>query len=279
VGDPLTAPLTDGRHTGMEDFEHDERQPDAADDVADLLPAYALGVLSPAERARVEAHLARDPASRQELAGFATVVAHLPLLAEERDPPARLRQRLIAAATELVTPPAPAGSHGVLHWQRRPRPAVLAASVLLLVSLGLAGWNVALQGQLADQQRLAGQLRTQIAALQAQPRVTIYTIGGTPAAPNARGEVVYLGEQHTAFLTVQNLPAPPAGRAYQVWYIQDGRPIDAGLLAAPGDQVATRLQADLGQYQALAVSLEPSGGSPQPTGPIVLQAPLQPGNA
>jgi anti-sigma-K factor RskA len=262
----------------MEDFEHDGQQSDAADDdVADLLPAYALGVLSPAERARVEAHLARDPTSRQELVGFATVVAHLPLLAEERDPPARLRQRLITAATADLA--APAGRGGVRRWLRRPRPSVLAASILLLVSLGLAGWNVALQGQLADQQRLAGQLRTQIAALQAQPRVTIYTIGGTPAAPNARGEVVYLGEQHTAFLTVQNLPAPPAGRAYQVWYIQDGRPIDAGLLAAPGDQVATRLQADLGQYQALAVSLEPSGGSPQPTGPIVLQAPLQPGNA
>lgn len=279
MGDPLTAPLTDGRHTGMEDIEHDEPRPDAAEEVADLLPAYALGVVSAEERARVEAHLAQDPASREELASLAAVVAHLPLLAEEREPPARLRQRLIAAATELVTPPAHASSHSVRHWRRRPRPAVLAASVLLLVSLGLAGWNVALQGQLADQQRLAGQLQTQLAALQAQPRVTIYTISGTRDAPNAYGEVVYLGAQRTAFLTVQNLPAPPAGRAYQVWYIQNGRPIDAGLLATPGDQVATRLQADLGQYQALAVSLEPSGGSPQPTGPIVLQAPLQTGNA
>jgi anti-sigma-K factor RskA len=328
----------------------DEKRPGEADGVAELLPAYALGILSEAERAEVEAYLQQDEQGRQELAALEAVAAQLPLLVEEREPPASLRQRLLAAAeadlqapaapaplpppTPLHPPasqptavqppptPPPAQAPPALPARREPtplprrfRPSVLAASVLLLLSLGLGAWNLVLQGRLTDQQRLTGeaqarleeqrgqnaqlqaqnsqlqnqtaqlqgqlsQAQAQVKDLEAQPRVTIYTVSGTKDAPNASGEVVYVPQNNTAFLTVRNLPAAPAGRAYQVWFVpQGGQPVDAGLLAPAPSQAATRLQADLGQYQAIAVSVEPTGGSPQPTGPIVLLAPLSAGNA
>jgi anti-sigma-K factor RskA len=105
-------------------------------------------------------------------------------------------------------------------------------------------------------------------------------VRGTADAPGVTGQVVYLPQQNTAFLSIDNLPPPPAGRAYQVWYIQTGQaPVDAGLLPTEPSQIATRLQVDLSRYQAIAVSQEPRGGSRQPTGPVVLQAPLTTGNA
>jgi anti-sigma-K factor RskA len=303
----------------------DTDQPDAArpadaDAIADLLPAYALGVLGEDERAQVEAYLRADERGRRELAALEAVVGQLPLLVDEREPPAGLRQRLLAAAeveadaAGPAAPPAPTPRPAVTAapaprpaeptpLPRRFRPAVLAAGLLLFLSLGLGAWNIALRGQVDAQQRLNDQLQgqlaaqtgqnsqllsqvqqqqAQIAALQAQPRATIYTISGTPDAPNASGQLVYLPGQQTAFLSVQNLPAAPQGRTYQVWYVPPGqqpRPIDAGLLGTTDPNEAARLQGDLGQFQAVAVSLEPAGGSQQPTGPIVLLAPLRSGNA
>jgi anti-sigma-K factor RskA len=295
--------------------QSDADQPAEADAIAELLPAYALGVLSEAERARVEAYLRDDESGRREVAGFEAVAAQLALLADEREPPAGLRQRLVAAAEAELAPVATPGPAAVapapaepapptpLPLARRFRPSVLAAGLLLLLSLGLGAWNIALRGQVDTERRLNDQLQgqlaaqtsqtsqllsqvqqqqVQIAALQAQPRATIYTISGTPDAPNASGQLVYLPGNQTAFLSVQNLPAAPAGRTYQVWFVPPGqqpKPIDAGLLGTTDPNEAARLQADLGQYQAVAVSLEPAGGSPQPTGPVVLLAPLGAGNA
>ena len=297
-------------------------RPDEPNPVADLLPAYALGVLGDDERAQVEAFLRADERGRQELAVLEAVVGQLPLLVDEREPPAGLRQRLLAAAEAEAddagpaTPAAPATIPGAVAatppaprpaeptpLPRRFRPSVLAAGLLLFLSLGLGAWNIALRGQVDAQQRLNDQLQgqlaaqtgqnsqllsqvqqqqVQIAALQAQPRAEIYTISGAPGAPNASGQLVYLPGHQTAFLSVQNLPAAPQGRTYQVWYVPPGpqpRPIDAGLLGTTDPNEAARLQADLGQFQAVAVSLEPAGGSQQPTGPIVLLAPLRTGNA
>lgn len=246
------------------------------EEIADLLPAYALWAVTDDERARVEAHLLTCDRCRREVVGLRGLAYHLPLAVDEREPPARLRQHLLTAAQaeddhrpvaverrELPTP---------LPVRRRFQPSVLAASVLVLLSLGLGAWNVSLQGRLAEQQQ-------QIATLQARPAVTLFPVVATAAAPGVSGEVVYLPQQQTAFLSVDNLPALPAGQAYQMWYIQDGRPVSAGLLPTGPNQAAARLPVDLGRTQAIAVSREPAAGSVAPTGPVVLQAPLTTGNA
>jgi anti-sigma-K factor RskA len=76
------------------------------------------------------------------------------------------------------------------------------------------------------------------------------------------GLVVYSG---------QIAPAP-ADKSYQLWLVpSSGQPIDAGLVSANQDNgaVLVRLQSGL-VAKAFAVTLEPLGGRPQPTGPKVL---------
>ncbi|HEX2667693.1 MAG TPA: anti-sigma factor [Gammaproteobacteria bacterium] len=74
--------------------------------------------------------------------------------------------------------------------------------------------------------------------------------------------------------------ALPAGKSYELWMIPDGgKPVPMGLMNQTGtasETVPAELLARLGHAKALAISLEPQGGSPtgQPTGPVLWVAPL-----
>jgi anti-sigma-K factor RskA len=77
------------------------------------------------------------------------------------------------------------------------------------------------------------------------------------------------------------MPNPaPAGKSYELWMIPDGgKPVPMGLMNDSGlasETVSTALLGRLAQAKALAISLEPQGGSPtgQPTGPVLWVAPL-----
>jgi hypothetical protein len=71
-----------------------------------------------------------------------------------------------------------------------------------------------------------------------------------------------------------DLPAVPSDRTYELWWITEKEgPVNAGLFV-PGADGLGRLQAALptgaGAVQAAAVTVEPAGGQPKPTGPMVL---------
>ena len=106
--------------------------------VTDDLELYALGALGPGEADRVTAHLAACPACREELADIATVVNALPDMVASREPPARLRERILSAASTEISRPA----RRETTWSVRPRRGwlgvgALAAAAVLLLALDL----------------------------------------------------------------------------------------------------------------------------------------------
>ncbi len=98
------------------------------------------------------------------------------------------------------------------------------------------------------------------------------------AGPDAKPALVATAERGSRYLTVKAVAAVdvPAGRALELWMLPDGRaPVSMGLVPASGiDRVALRAPAGvaLQDIPALAVSVEPPGGSPTgaPTGPVIL---------
>ena len=97
------------------------------------------------------------------------------------------------------------------------------------------------------------------------------------AGPDAKPALVATAERGSRFLTVKAV-APvdlPSGRELELWMLPDGRaPVSMGLVPATGiDRLALRAPAGvaLQGIPALAVSIEPAGGSPTraPTGPVV----------
>jgi anti-sigma-K factor RskA len=68
------------------------------------------------------------------------------------------------------------------------------------------------------------------------------------------------------YLDVRKLPAPPTGKQYQLWALDNGKPVDAGVLAAAttaGDSL--QQMKDIASAQAFAMTVEPEGGSINPT--------------
>lgn len=120
----------------------------------------------------------------------------------------------------------------------------------------------------AKSNQQAMQAMTQVISAPDTVRVTLAHQAGTPPGTadvyyNARmGVVVYTGV----------IAPAPSGQSYQLWLVPDsGAPVSAGLVEA--DQQKGAAVAHLPQglsAKAFAVTLEPKGGRPQPTGPKVL---------
>lgn len=273
-------------------------------DLREAIGLYVLGALSPDDRLRVEAHLRTCEACSAEAASLREVAAALPHDVVLVDPPAALRQKVLAAAgagrSPVVTPfPSSASNRGVVpDTQVTPRTSNawtgwLAAAAMLLAAIGAGLYAFNLQTRLDDVQvRLAAaatrlresELRVAAAsqeattaraslALLTAPDTLDLKLAGQGAAARASGRAFISRSRGLLFAAAQ-LPALPEGRTYQLWYLTRGAPVSAGLVKPdPQGTIATALPvaADAPVDPAgFAVSIEPDGGVPAPTGAIVL---------
>ncbi len=234
----------------------------------DLKDAYVLGALPDDERAAVEAYLALHPERQAEVDDLVGVAGLLALAPPEQDPPADLRRRLMGVVeSESVAPLAPQRRLGS-SWLGRLgglRNVALGAAAVLVV--GLLSWNVLLQG---DVQELRGQVEEARSANEAQETREI-ALGGSWAEQGARAEVTALKDDR-AILVVEDMPSMPEDRTGQVWVIHDDKPLPSGLLDPSGNMAATAITTPLRGADAIAVTVEPAGGSDKPTSdPVLVQ--------
>jgi anti-sigma-K factor RskA len=97
-------------------------------------------------------------------------------------------------------------------------------------------------------------------------------MGGSEIARQAAGVLLYDSHTQKVWLYAVNLPECPNGTAYQLWAIQD-KPVSLGTFHMDSGESAHLLVKrlpDFARAKKFAISLEPSGGRPQPTGPIYL---------
>jgi anti-sigma-K factor RskA len=228
----------------------------------DLLPAYALGSLETDEDLLVAEHLSQCADCRVELAAYRSVVAELPLAITEVDPPKDLKAKIMARArmgnteSAIVTKPS--------LWQSislalQGLPTLAVASLLLIIVLGIS--NLALLARL-DQTRSADRSKL----------LTIH-LAGTEYSPDATGLLVISQDGEYGTLVVDGLPDLDPSRQYQLWLIQDGERSSGGIFSV-GDDGYGSLVVDsnrsLAFYDSFGITIEPVGGSPEPTGDKVL---------
>ena len=129
------------------------------------------------------------------------------------------------------------------------------------------------QGELAREREQLTHEREAIALI-TQPDTRMATLAGTEMALSAHAKFVFDRNTGRAMLMADNLPAAPAGKAYQLWFIAEGKSPMPGQVFTPdaSGHAETRdeVPAEARNATIFAITLEPSEGVPAPTGPKYL---------
>jgi anti-sigma factor RsiW len=217
--------------------------------VHELTAAYALDALDEAEEREYEAHLALCPRCREELAAFTEAAAALAFAAPAPQPPAGLRDRILEQARAERQNVVPLRRRGV--WV-----ASVVAAAAACAAIGLGIWAATLSSSLSDE-RSARDRDVRALAIVAQPDAERVALAG-------RAGVVAVTPQGEAALVVRSLDRAPAGKTYEAWVIQGGKPARAGLFSG-GGLVALKLDRPVTRGAIVAVTVERKGGVDQPT--------------
>lgn len=241
-------------------------------DVHALAGAYALDALPADEAAFFERHLAICEACSNEVAELAETTARLGSAAAQAPPP-DLRARILAAADvtrQLPPEPAPVAAFRQTSRGWRHRMLVPVAACLALIAVGLTGVSINLGRQLSNAEAEVARSAEVAAVVAARDLETVeLAMGGTPA------RFLYSPSQDEGVLVGQGMQQPGNGKTYELWLIHDGTPVPAGVFDpdADGAAVAT-VEGIVRDAERVAVTIEPDGGSPQPTGAIIASAQL-----
>jgi len=217
----------------------------------DLLAGYLLDVLEPPERERLERHLEGCRACVAEREALRGVSDALALDAAEQAPSPALRHSVLAQvrreASVFAAARAPESAPRPHPWPR------------WWPSAALAGAAAALALALVVVDPFEPGARTVPVAVE---------------AAGARGALEV--REGAGRLRVSGMPAPPAGRVYQVWVRRRGstapQPTDALFTVARGGAATVAVPGRLGRGDEVLVTAEPAGGSRVPTRQPVLRA-------
>jgi anti-sigma-K factor RskA len=176
------------------------------------------------------------------------------------------------------------------NWQAF---AVAASFALLLVSLSLIFYSFNLSSKISEREHIIAEQQSTITELKTRLQqkeemlsileareVDMVLMSGLEVNPDGYGKVIWDSETQKALLQVSNLPAVPKDKDYQLWLIKNNTPVSAGVFAVndEGDKffkIEKMADADEQSANAFAITMEPKGGMPQPTGDMYLMGSME----
>ncbi|HTI77112.1 MAG TPA: anti-sigma factor [Mycobacterium sp.] len=220
-------------------------------DLTALATPYALHAVPEAELAEIERRVAAAPpdvaaAFAEEVRAVRETMAVVSA-ATAVEPPDQLRARLL---TEVSSDPVRTLNRRIKRWQT----IGVAAAAALVIGLGALSVGIAMQPtptpSTAEQVFAAPDVRT--------------VSGQIPGGGTAT--VVFSHDKNAGVLVMNNVAPPAPGTVYQMWLIDNDVPKSAGTMDAKNIAPSTTaVLPDLGNSQTLAFTVEPPGGSAQPT--------------
>jgi anti-sigma-K factor RskA len=277
------------------------------DERKDLFLDYALGALDADDpaRAELERHLRTGcPACAGHLAEARALVGQIPAGLERVAPPAdhfdRVLDRIgrggaagVVPIAPPVRPPAPTGptrdGRNAGGWWRTLGTAAVAAGLAVAVTVPVvrSRHGADVERRLIDSEAEIRELRFAVENANQQIRqvrggaVRLITLKGAGPQPNAKGLAIWEPRRSLWVVHTLDLKRLPEGRAYQLWYsLADGRKVPPQTIdkatavfntdAAKGEAwLITIVPPELApQLIGFAISDEPPGGSPAPTGTV-----------
>jgi anti-sigma-K factor RskA len=260
------------------------RHSQLTDDLQEQASLYAAGAMTESERQEYARHLEEDQCTvcRSEVNELQSAISMLAFSAPSAAPSPRVRERLLEQACS-VAPPRVVPS--VL-----PRPFFLRYWLPLLtsaVAIGAVAVTLAATQANNELRRLAQVLNSRIAQLEVEiadnrtfiatltsPGVRVVNLAGQGANVQATARIFWDQSKGKWLLYVRNLPRLPADKTYQLWFVPvSGNPVSASVFNTANDgsdEEEINVPQGLAMLKAAAVTTEPAGGLPQPSGPFAL---------
>ena len=215
---------------------------------------YALGALEGDEKLAIESHVTSCATCTEKLAAARGRIALLALAAPPVAPSAAVKQRLMQQV-RADAERSPAAATILLWTENRQLDRQLAA----------------LRAAAEQQQQQLQEVREVADMIESHDTVTV-SLAQQPGMPAGAAHVMYNAKMGMLMFDGEIAPAP-AAKSYQLWLVPaDGKPISAGVfnpVSGRTDHWMMKLPQGIAAKE-FAVSLEPTGGMPQPTGPMVL---------
>ncbi|HET7350435.1 MAG TPA: anti-sigma factor [Marmoricola sp.] len=221
-----------------------------------LSGAYVVDALDETERETFEAHLPGCSDCQAEVASLREAAS---LMADDAAlaPPSRLRDNVLADIRN-VRPMPPENETNVVPLRRRPRRLVAtaaAAAVAAAVGIGV----VAEQPWRDDSTTTTLTATDRVLTAADAKRVSLDFDDGSSAT------VVHSAREGRAVLLTRDMAAPPRGKTFELWLQDDaGAMHPAGLMDTPGDNKVL-LEGDASAATGVGITVEPDGGSEEPT--------------
>ena len=227
-------------------------------ELLELATPYALHAMSDEERANIDRRLAAAPSP--VAAAFAADVRAVRetmavvSAATATEPPAHLRGAILAPIKSVKT-----RDWHQLSWRTA---AFVSAAAAIVVGAAAFGIGVLMRptppSTVAEQVLAAPDVRTV----------------SRPLA-NGTATVMFSRDRNAGVLVMNNVPPPSPGTVYQMWLIGANGPTSAGTMGTAAVSPSTKATlTNLGSSRALAFTVEPGAGSPQPTSAILAELPL-----
>ncbi|MFF2720993.1 anti-sigma factor domain-containing protein [Streptomyces sp. NPDC058011] len=236
-----------------------------------LTGAYALHALPEDERREFERHLGDCEACTQEVRELSATAARLGLAVAE-SPPRELRERVLR---EITTVRQEAPSHGrpgrtsgsgrTGRWSSY----ALAACIAVAAAFGgVAVWQNQVAQDARQEANQATRQSEQLAEVLSAPdaKTTSSDLGG-----GARATVVVSQDRNRAVILASGMERPPSGKVYQLWFNDEGTMRSAGLMDPSASDDAVLLDGPVDRATGMGITVEPAGGSAEPTSaPVAL---------
>jgi anti-sigma-K factor RskA len=250
---------------------HGHQDESDADSVSDMLPAFVFGVLDADDIVTVETAIAASPQVRFEYERYLQAVDELTQLTPLVAPPERLRSRIAASISdETATKVVP------LRRSRLPRLLAAVAATMVVV---LGGTVALLFGEVRERDDQIASLEA-VAANRAaadftQPLVWS-TISSDGTGSPAKGYFCRTEDGSVGWIIVEGMHMDE-NHVYQLWLVDGDQHVSGGMFAT--DEAGrgfgvVRVGVPVHTFSQIWITVEPPGGSPQPTTDPDLKAPI-----
>jgi len=254
------------------------RHTELTDDLQERASLYAAGAMTDSERLEYARHLDEDQCAvcQAEVKELQSAISMLAFSVPSSSPSSTVKVRLMQQARQAVpvSQPRPAG----FRWLQWTTAIIALTSVAVALSLMRTNGELrtetdALKSRIARLEVQLAEQQTVIATL-TRAGVRVVDLAGQGTNTQASGRIFWDQPRKRWLFSVRNLPPAPADKNYQLWFVpKTGNPISARVFNTEADgsiTVEVPVPDNATELKAAAVTTEPLGGQPQPTGAFAL---------